>query len=320
MKKDFIFDNLIKTLQDRIPQRGKLAEVLSEQLGIEKEAVYRRLRGSVPFSFQEVYKIAFHFGLSLDSIAENAAQVTRQMTSLAIEFLDPQEKDFNKLDDFTMNMRQLKEDPNSETGAIGSTIPSSFYVNYEHIYRFYLLKWSHQFWNSQKIKKYAEIKIPERLKHHNQEFVKNIQSSPKSAYVLDRQFVGYFVNDVKFFFDIRQITREDVLLLKKDLHLFLDDLERYAVNGHFDTGNKMDIFLSNVHFEANYYYVDSTYYKLTIIRSFAFNDFYSFNESVFQDMKKWLNFLKRTSTLISEGSVAERVLFFEQQRKLIDSM
>jgi len=320
MKKDFLFKNLIKNLQDRIPQRGKLVEVLTELLDIEKEAVYRRLRGSVPFSFQEVHKIAIHFGLSLDSIAENTSQVTRQMSSLAIEFLDPQEKDFNKLDDFTMNMRQLKEDQNSETGAIGSMIPSSFYVNYEHIYRFYLLKWSHQFWTSQRIKTFAETIIPERLKQHNKEFVKNIQSSPKSVYVLDRQFIGYFVNDVKFFFDIRQITSEDVLLLKEDLHLLLNDLERYAANGCFDTDNKVEIFLSNVHFEANYYYVDSTNYKLTIIRSFAFNDFYSFNEVVFQDMKNWLNFLKRTSTLISEGNVAERIRFFEEQRKLVDSM
>ena len=320
MKKDFLFKNLVEALNDRIPQRGKLAEELTELLNIEKEAVYRRLRGSVPFSFQEVYKIAIHLGFSLDSIAEGISPLTRQMTALAIEFLDPQEKDYKKMDDFKMNMRRLKEDPDSETGAIGSMIPSSFYVGYENIYRFYLFKWSHQFWNSQKIKTYAETKISERLKHFNQEFVGNIQKSPKSVYIIDRQFIGYFVNDVKFFFDIRQIAEDDVLLLKEDLHLLINDMERFVLNGCFDTGGKVEFFLSNVHFEANYYYIDSTNCKLTIIRSFAFNDFYSFDEVVFQDMKNWLNFLKRTSTLISEGNIAERIQFFEQQRKLIDSM
>ena len=320
MKNKFLFKNLIEALQDRIPQRGKLADILTELLGIEQEAVYRRLRGSVPFSFQEVHAIAIYLGFSLDSIAENISPVTRQMTILVNDFLDLQETDYKKLDDFTLSINRLKEDPVSESGAIGSIIPSSLYVSYEYIYKFYLFKWSHQFGNPAKIKPFAEINIPERLTQINREFVDGVQGSPKSTYVLDRRFIKYFVNDIHFFFDIRLITKEDVLLLREDLHLFLNDLERYAVNGQFDTGKKLDIFLSNVYVDANYNYIDANQYKLTMMRTFSFSDSYSFDEVIFQNMKNWLNFLKRTSTLISEGNVTERIRFFERQRKIIDTL
>ena len=320
MRKNFPFKNLIETLQNRIPQRGKLADYLSELLGIEKEAVYRRLRGSVPFSFQEIHEIALNLGFSLDSIVENASPVTRQMTVIMTEFLDPMEEDYKMLDDFCESIQRLNGDTDMESGSIGSIIPSSLCVAYEQIYKFYLFKWSHQFGDPQKTKLYKETIVPERLNQINEVFFKNAQNSPKSVYILDRRFIEYFVKDILFFLDIRLITTDDVLLLKKELLLLLNDLERYTINGHFDKGNKVDIFLANVHFDANYNYIDATNYKLTMIRTFTFSDSYTFDEGVFQNMKNWLTFLKRTSTLISEGNVAERICFFEQQRKLVEAM
>ena len=320
MKEDFLFKNLIEALQDRIPQRGKLAETLTELLGIEKEAVYRRLRGSVPFSFKEAHTIAVYMGFSLDSVAENISLFNKQMMILSIEFLNPQKKDYERIERFREGIDRLKEDPNSESGAIGHMIPSSFYYLYKYIYKFYLFKWSHQFGDPQKIKTYAETNPTEHLEQLNREFAESVRNSPKSVYIFDRRFIEYFVNDVHFFYDIRMITKEDVLCLKDDLHAMLSELERYAVNGCFDTGNKVEIFLANVLIDANYYYVDAINYKLTIMRSFAFSDSYSFDEVVFQNMKNWLNFLKRTSTLISEGSITERIRFFDEQRKLIEAM
>jgi len=320
MKKDFLFKNLIEALQNRIPQRGKLADMLAELLGIEKEAVYRRLRGSVPFSFQEVHAIAIYLGFSLDSIAESISPVTRQMTVLLIEFLEPKESDYQKLENFSACIHRLKEDPDSESGAIGSIIPSSLCVTYEYIYKFYLFKWSHQFGNPQKIKTYAETNASERLKRINHDFVEGVQDSPKSIYILDRRFLEYFVNDIRFFFDIRLISKEDVLRLQEDLFLLISNMERYTLNGCFDTNNKADFFLANVHFDANYNYIDATSFKLTMMRTFTFSDSYSFDEVVFQNMKNWLNFLKRTSTLISEGNATERIQFFDRQRKIIESL
>lgn len=320
MKEDFLLKNFIGAIQDRIPQRGKSAELLAEILCIEKEAVYRRLRGSVPFSFQEVYKIALHLGLSLDSITKNDSPDFKQLTMRIIEYLEPQETDYEIIEEFTNSIHRLEEDAISESGAIGSIIPSSLCVSYENIYQFYLFKWSHQFGSPQKIKTYSETKASSRLKQINRNFVESVYNSPKSIYIFDRRFIEYFVNDVRFFFDIRLITAEDVSHLKEDLYLLLTDLERFASDGRFDTGKKVEIFLANVHFDANYNYIDATNYKLTMLRSFAFSDTYSFDEVIFNNMKNWIAFLKRTSTLISESNTTERIHFFEQQRKLVEAL
>jgi len=319
MKKEFLFKNLIETLQDRVPQRGKLADILAGLLGIEKEAVYRRLRGSVPFSFPEVHAIALYLGFSLDSIADDISPLTRQMRIIMSEFLDSKEIDYELLESFTASICRLNEDPNSESGAIGSIMPASLCVAYEQIYKFYLFKCARQFGNNGKIT-YAGTLVPERLKQNNRELVEGVQNSPRSIYILDRRFIEYFVGDILFFFDVRLITKQDILLLKEDLLLMISDLERYAACGCFDTGKNVDVYLANVHIDANYNYIDSVGCKLVLIRTFGFSESYSFDAVVFQNMKNWLNFFKRNSTLISKGNTAERIRFFEEQRKIINSM
>ena len=63
--------NLIEAMKEKLPLKGKLADMLMDTLYIGKEAVYRRLRGEVPFTLQEAayinfevtysYVISFHF-------------------------------------------------------------------------------------------------------------------------------------------------------------------------------------------------------------------------------------------------------------------
>jgi hypothetical protein len=318
MKEEVFLKNFIETIQLRIPQRGKLVDKLADILCIEKEAVYRRLRGSVAFSFPEIFKIALAMGFSLDSIAEGIYPVSRPFTMRMIEFLTPLEVDYEMLENFSLSVHHLQEDPNSESGAIGSIIPVSLCTVYKYIYKFYLFKWSCQFITPEKLQTYDETYATERLNDINKVFVESVRNSPKSIYIFDRRFLEFFVNDIQYFYDIRLISKEDISNLKADLLLFISDLERYAIRGVFDTGKRVEIYLANIHFESCYNYIDSKNYKLTMIRSFTLSDAYSFDEVIFRNMKQWLYFLKRTSTIISVSNVTERIAFFEKQRAIVN--
>lgn len=313
-------ERFIEIIKERLPERGQLTKVLTESLDIEKEAVYRRLRGEVPFTFAEVAKIAIQLGIPLDAIAEGSSPISRSFNIRFIEFINPDKIDLGMLESFTNNVKSLESDPESESGSISSIIPTSLCVSYKYIYKFYLFKWflyqTENPWNV----KYSDINPPERLNEINAGFVKSVQSSPQSVYIFDEQFIEYLVKDIKYFFHIRLISEEDVKLLKDDIYLFLNDLERYTNRGAFDTGKKVYIYISNLHFEATYNYIDSKYHKLTMIRSFTLSDAYSLDEKIFQNMKRWTQFLKRTSILISESGEIERIRFFDKQREMVDSL
>lgn len=60
--------NLIEAMKEKLPLKGKLADMLMDTLYIGKEAVYRRLRGEVPFTLQEAALVSRKLGISLDKI------------------------------------------------------------------------------------------------------------------------------------------------------------------------------------------------------------------------------------------------------------
>ena len=53
MTTDLLNNNLIEALKMKIPDGANLANELMDVLYIGKEAVYRRLRGEVPFTLAE---------------------------------------------------------------------------------------------------------------------------------------------------------------------------------------------------------------------------------------------------------------------------
>ena len=55
--------NLIEAMKEKLPLKGKLADMLMDTLYIGKEAVYRRLRGEVPFTLQEAALVSRKLGI-----------------------------------------------------------------------------------------------------------------------------------------------------------------------------------------------------------------------------------------------------------------
>lgn len=51
-----------------VPQRGERTRLVQEVLGLEYRAAHRRVRGEAPFTFEEVAKIAGHFGETLPEV------------------------------------------------------------------------------------------------------------------------------------------------------------------------------------------------------------------------------------------------------------
>jgi DNA-binding phage protein len=318
MQQDSLLKHFIEVIKQYVPQRGALANLLADTLCIDKEAVYRRLRGEVAFSFSEIAKVASHLGISLDSIVEGLSPVSKPFNIRLIGFINPSENDYKMLEDFTSALKSIENESDSESGSITSIIPTSLCVSYQYIYKFYLFKWSFQF--SDQPKSYAEIMASERLKQINQHFIESVHTSPTAVYIFDERFILYFVNDVRYFYMIKQLSKEDVAYIKKDLFTLLSELEKYAIRGMFDEGGHVQIYLSNIHFEATFNYIDAKNFKLTMMRSFTLSEGYSFDLQIFENMKKWTTFLKRSSTMISETNEIQRIAFFEKQRQIVDSL
>lgn len=153
--KNELSKELITTMREMIPEGNNLAGMLMEILCIGKEAVYRRLRGEVAFSFNEVVLISKRLGISLDKIASNSFP-DGTLFDLNLPHVENPLQDYHEsLIRYLSFFKFIKDDPSAEVCTASNVIPYTFYSSYEQLTKFRLCRWMYQ---------NRQIKTPFQLK------------------------------------------------------------------------------------------------------------------------------------------------------------
>ena len=320
MNTNVLHDNIVNAIKEKIPQTENVANILMNILYIGKEAIYRRLRGEVPFTFEEMVAISQHLGISLDYIAGSTQHRSKPFQLKITEFVDPKEGDYSHMEEFVSIMNSSRKDVYREMASSANLFPQILYIGHDYLTKFYMFKSLYQTRGLDSVKSLEDITIPPKLDDIMKRYQEESTYINYTFYIWDYLIFVYLVNDIKYFASIRYITPEDVAALKEDLLRFMDKVERLATKGQFDTGNKVQFYLSSINFESTYSYFQTENMSLSHIKAFTLNAVVSLDESTCERLKTWIDSLKRLSTLISESGEMQRVKFFKEQRELVNSL
>lgn len=320
MREDSSYNNFIALLNSKFPNRAKLVDFLLDILYISKEALYRRLRGDVPFTFQEICVISNKLGISLDNVVSFSNLRSRPFHLKLTNYTNPQEIDYAMVEEFIAVLKDIKDEPGTEYGTATKMIPDVLHLNFKYLTKFYLFKWQNLFENEGYTKKFQDVIATDQILSLLREMKKLYASIKRTYIIFDNKIIQNLIEDIKYFADINLITPEEQLLLKKDLFQFMDYLENLTFKGVNEDGNKISIFISNINFDCGFSYINSQKYKISLLRSFTLYDVSSVDEFTLEEIKKWTLSIIRTSTMISESGERERKFFFNTQRQIIESL
>ncbi len=316
------YQNFLDTLLSKVPNRKTLVQELVVLLNIEKEAVYRRLRKEVLFSFYEIDLICQKYYISLDFIFGRGGFNNLYFHLIDYDFINTSEKEFAYTRDYLDKFSIIKNDPDSEIGCAYNYLPLFLVNSREHlnIYYFVLYKWMYQYGKYKQFPYFNELKLPERLLHNNDEYREKLMYANYTYYVLDEKLFICFVNDILYFKTINFITDDDIRRIKSELFNLLDYMEKLTIEGKFETGKKVDFFVTQISIEASYSYLDIKGCSSSNIKLFSLSDLGSHNRKNIPRIKDWLLSLRRSSTLISVSGELQRIKYFDRQRKIIDQL
>lgn len=317
MMKHNLNKNLIEELRLRISSNSELINSLSDILCLGKEAIYRRMRGEVQFSLEEASIVAYHMGFSLDTLS-GISPLKRPFVFKIANFANPKEIDYKLITEFIDFLAYIKDDDDTEMGVSTKIIPDGLHLGYPFITRFYLFKWIYQYDNYFNLKRFEDVYGSDRVLEILNYMRYLLMHIKKSYYIFDKKVFENLVDDIRYFESIGLISEDDRMSLKKDLHKCINDIESLAKEGVNELGNKTDIYLSNLNFEAGFSYVKSQYYNLSTIRAFTMYDISSSDKISYENSLKWMHSLKRASLLISQSGEIERLKFFNRQREIVD--
>ena len=321
MKKDDIHRYFLKTLENHIPEKIKLVEMLMETLCMEKGAIYRRLRGDVPFSFLEVMCISEKLGISLNNFSYTDSVNTEHFELKIVEYTNMIEADYKQLEDIIFMISLAKDDAHSEIAESSNILPLSIYGGFDSLSKYFLFKYQYLFNGTENRISFSELNVPERLISIYRSYFTESKNFAKTIYLWDHLIFQYLVNDIHFYSSINLISEDYIQLIKQDLFSLLDYIEDITLNGCFrETGNTVFFYISDINLEADYSYWQLNDLNLSFVRTFILNAVTSTDKTSFGKIKDWIHSLKKSSTLISKSGTIYRMDFIEKQRMIISEL
>lgn len=318
--KDSIVNELITAMKDRLPPGQNLANFLTDTLCIGREAVYRRLRGEVAFTIDEVAQISYKLGISIDQIIGNHLhnRVTFDMNLL--RSANAIESYYEIIDRYLRIFDYVKGDKSTEVCTASNVLPFTLYSSFEYLSKFRLCRWLYHHGQIKTPNSLYGMAVEERIINVHKKLSYSVKNCPKTSFIWDMNIFVSFVKEVQYFACLNLISKEDVLCLKEELYQLLTHMEALSITGEFSEGHKVFFYLSSIDFEATYTYIEKLDFQISMLRVYSINSMDSQSPQICKMQRDWIQALKRHSILISESGEAQRIDFIKRQRSVIDTL
>lgn len=313
-------ENLVSAIKDALPDKTNIAIYLMDLLSLGKEAIYRRLRGTVSFDIEESALISKDLNISLDHIIGMKSKDKAVFNLNLIQGSDMLNDYCSFIDNYIQAFRRLKGYSNSKCHSVHNTIPFSFYTQYNLISKFYWYKWLYQMEGYEKIIPFSQFSIPQKVTDVHKAFINESRFIDNTSFVLARNIFISLARDIDFFSRLNLLSKVEVETIKTELIDLLVDMESVAASGVWNDNKKVSFYLSNMSFESSYTYLECADFELSILRVFSFGSVHTLKDQVCKAHKDWFDSLKRSSTLISRSGDVHRAEYFNEQKELLNTI
>ena len=314
------YKSFLSAIRFKITNKATLVNAITDLLAIDKDAVYRRLRGEVNFSFSEMAIIARSMGISLDSIAGIENFQSKPAKLNISKQVNPEEMDYEMFEGHVDLLKSIMHESDTVIMEAGNILPHYLYSEYEYLSRFYQFIWNRSSGYGPSLP-FHEIVVPQRLRNLQVETCRYARHIKSTQYVWDSMIFQRLVTDIKFYVKIDFIKEEDVYKIKQDLMSFLENIENLTIKGKFeDTGNEISIYIVDTNCDTNYSCLTSNNIQMTLFKVFLLNAIVCLDESIYDEALAWIRSLQRMSTLISVSGEKARATFFSTQRNIINTI
>ena len=315
-----IQDNLIATIRKSIPEGTNLNNYLSGVLNIGRESVYRRLRGEINFTFDEVAILSKDLKFSIDNMIGIKKDTNALFNIHMLQKIDYFDIYVNKILEYGRLFRETSAQMPTRARISANTMPYFFHITYEALSKLRIYKWLYQ---NQKIKpgdKYSDFLLPKKVYDAHVQFQEDIQTVKNITVIVDNNVFWSVTKDIEYFLKRNLLSDEDLSALQQEMHRMVNVLEKMATDGFYKNDVKVEMYVSAVDLEASYLHFEYGENQLSQVRIYSISAIDSFDAGICNIQKQWMESQKRYSVLISGSGEMQRYEYMNKQREFIDNI
>ena len=290
-----------------------------EALNISRESVYRRIRGDISFALEEIAKLSVELGFSVDEL------IMKDMPSRVFFDLHHTYSQ-NPVDVFVeisnqciFNTLDMPHAKNIELIMAVNYIPIEFIVFFNQLYKFSFYRWMHQNTESSLNYYYSDITLPDKLVSLQQKTIDSLKTIQNNTFIIDPNIFQNLIQEIQYYYKRKLINEDDFTLLKEDLLRLVDMVESIAQTG-FCGSARFNFYLSSLNINSSSRHIK---YDEQIKSQFFVNltePINITNPTLCSFHRKWLDSMRKYSTLITQSNEILQVRYFDRQRVYVNNI
>ncbi|MDR3220238.1 MAG: hypothetical protein LBU22_14910 [Dysgonamonadaceae bacterium] len=311
---------IVEKLLEKIPPHIKPINYLMEVLDISKESMYRRLRGDISFTLEEMTKLSVELKFSLDELVRTGKEGHTFFNLSSMSFENPSDAFHTMLHMHYQCLENIINGENPESFITVNNIQPIFTVHFDQLFRFLYYRWMHQSQEASLKYHYSDIEVPKETAFLQQQ-LKGISRKIKNAtFIFNANIFENLMQEIHYYYKRKLIDEETLQMLKKEMLDFVNLGEETARTGSLDPGTKINFYLSHFNIETNSYYhtynnkSDSCFFLCSI------EPVITSDSRICVKHRKKLSSLKKYSSLISQSNEILQARYFNQQRAYIENI
>jgi len=311
-------DNLRNTVAakilNNISPRVKPIEYLMVSLNISRESVYRRIRGDISFTLEEVAKLSVELGFSIDELFTQNVR-SRVFFDLHTDNIqDPSDIYVTILEQYFQCALDMTYDTFIESIQIINQVSPGFIVFFDHLLKFSYYRWMHQHQETSLKYFYSDVVVPEKLISLQRRAIESVKRVQNTTIILDPDLFTNLIHAVQYYYRRRLINDKEFFEIKKDLLGLIDMLENIAQVGFYGSESKYNIYLSSLNIDACSRYLRCEEQSKSLFFVNAVEPIIITNQTLCETHKKWLESMRKYATLITQSNEILQVRYFNKQR------
>lgn len=293
---------LTAKILEKIPSDIKVSDYIAGTLNLSKESVYRRLKGIIPFTFEEILTLSKALGFSLDEMLKGDKSKYASIIATNNQLIGSVENGF--IDIFRYHseiMAAVNKTDNNQITISANRILGIFTSSFDHLFKFYYYKWLHQTGNTSLNYKFSDIQIPEELNDLRKKIIRYTETQ-RICFITDRNILHNTIKEIRYYIDRKLIDKENVTLIKDDLKAFIEKYYTFSADNILEPEGKYEVYLSSLNIENNTSYIVYDDKKLSYFWTYSDSGVYTSDTEICMLQKNWIDSLKKYSILISNSN------------------
>ena len=313
-------DLLSTKILDSIPENIKPIEFLTELLNIGKESAYRRMRSEIPFTFEEITKLALELDFSIDEIIgknkEERIFLDLQTNSSATH----EESFLAAIQEYYKFCELVSNAHTKEVMVVLNRLSLATLIGYDALFKLYYYNWKHQTYNISLNDPFSSIIIPPEINAIRQQFRQLKPNLYNINYIIDRDIFQSTVRAIQYYYNRKLITDEEIDLLKDELGQVLRNIETIMQTGCNDSGAAMSYSLSllDIEINTNCAVFDGNIASLHWMH--PVNSVCIVNQEICKMHKRWIESIKKYSILVTLSNEILQAEFINKQIEYLNNL